>query len=67
MFKSGTTFVMDTKNSKPSDKAVMAAKPVKQVKLGHLGGDLAAKFQSNNSRFFRPTKPGGRNGQGKPN
>jgi hypothetical protein len=33
---------------------------------GILGKDLSRQFSKSQNKFFRPTKPGGRNGQGKP-
>lgn len=35
-------------------------------KFGVLGKDLGSKFSSRSDNTWRPTKRGGRNGQGKP-
>lgn len=37
-----------------------------QAKFGVLGKDLSSQFSSRGGRAWSPTKPGGRNGQGKP-
>jgi hypothetical protein len=44
------------------------AKEKKKIKpkFGVLGKDLSNQFSSRGDRAWRPTKPGGRNGQGKP-
>lgn len=43
-----------------------AKKPKTPNKFGVLGKDLSSKFSSRGKGAWKPTKPGGRNGQGKP-
>ena len=35
-------------------------------RFGILGSELSSRFSAGGNRGWRPTKPGGRNGQGKP-
>lgn len=35
-------------------------------KPGILGKDLSRQYSFSQNKFFKPTKPGGRNGNGKP-
>lgn len=35
-------------------------------KFGILGKDLSSRFSAGGDRAWKPTKPGGRNGNGKP-
>lgn len=46
------------KKTKPTPKAT--------PKFGILGKDLGSKFSKRGDNVWRPTKPGGRNRQGKP-
>jgi hypothetical protein len=57
--------LFDAKNKieKP-DTEKKITKP--QSKFGVLGKDLSSQFSARGDRAWRPTKPGGRNGQGKP-
>jgi hypothetical protein len=59
-----------TKSIKSTKKQVSEEKPkdkkTPMPKFGVLGKDLSNQFSSRGDRAWRPTKPGGRNGQGKP-
>lgn len=53
--------------SSPAGAVSVSVKPnAEKSKFGILGKDLSSKFSSRKNNFFVPTKPGGRNGQGKP-
>lgn len=52
----------DLQNSEKKTKQATKAMP----KFGILGKDLGSKFSKRGDNVWRPTKPGGRNRQGKP-
>jgi hypothetical protein len=51
------------KAEKPEKESKVLTAP---VKFGVLGKDISSKFSSGGNGGWRPTKAGGRNGQGKP-
>lgn len=51
---------------KISPTATEKPKAPAKSKFGVLGKDLSSKFSARGDRAWRPTKPGGRNAQGKP-
>lgn len=59
-------FMKKTKTSKKSKKPIEQKTPKTNAKFGVLGKDLSSLFSARGDRAWRPTKPGGRNGQGKP-
>ena len=63
MKKTKTKTESKNKIEKP-DTEKKITKP--QSKFGVLGKDLSSQFSARGDRAWRPTKPGGRNGQGKP-
>ena len=55
-----------TKATKKTEDEPKEKKPPGASKFGVLGKDLSSRFSSKGNRAWHPTKPGGRNGQGKP-
>jgi hypothetical protein len=52
-----------SKDTKPEKEFKVLTAPVKS---GVLGKEISSKFSSSGNNTWRPTKAGGRNGQGKP-
>lgn len=52
--------------TEPSVDSKTETKAKQTAGLKNLGQNLQAKFSARGDRAWRPTKPGGRNGQGKP-